>query len=287
MSRQAREPQPAHAMRKARGAQADLGELEPVAHAHQAVLVRDLKPLELELAMTAVLFRPHDRDAAHDAPARLIAVEEKRGEPPARVVRCLRDQDEVPRHARAGDKPFAAFDAPGVPAPRGRGEDHRRIGAAAGMRLGHRECRAHAAIDDRLQPAFLLRVAGDFLQHHHVAVVRGGAIANHRAEEGVVQLLVASGHGGDVEALSAARTRHLRRPHAGFLRLVAQRLEQVLAQVVVLVEGFGRGVVRQDFLAREGAEAVAMALRLRRKREVHQSELITWPPSTTTVLPVM
>ena len=49
-------------------------------------VVGNLEAVELELAMAAVLLRPHDRNAPHDAPARLVAVEQERGEALARVV---------------------------------------------------------------------------------------------------------------------------------------------------------------------------------------------------------
>ena len=53
--------------------------LQAVADVHQHVLVGDLEAVELELAMAAVLLRPHDLDAPHDAPARLVAYD--RGTP--------------------------------------------------------------------------------------------------------------------------------------------------------------------------------------------------------------
>src|SRR6185437_12538197 len=139
VERAPRESQPAHAVREARGAEPDLRDLQPVAHTHQAVLVGYLEAVELELAMPAVLLGPQDRDAAYDAPARLRGVEEERGEPLARIVRRLRDEDEVPGDAGAGNEPLAALDAPRVAAACRRGEHHRGIRARAGLRLRHRE----------------------------------------------------------------------------------------------------------------------------------------------------
>jgi len=57
----------------------DLGRLEAVPDFHEHVFVPDFEPLELDLAVPAVLFRPHDGNRAHDAPARLVGVEEERG----------------------------------------------------------------------------------------------------------------------------------------------------------------------------------------------------------------
>src|SRR5678816_1021103 len=95
-------------MREARGAEADLRDLETVADAEQAVLVGDLKPLERELAVAAVLLGPHDRDAAHERPPWLVAVEHERRVTFARVVAGARDQQEMRRRRRAGDEPLAA-----------------------------------------------------------------------------------------------------------------------------------------------------------------------------------
>ena len=53
------------------------------------------RPVEHELAMAAVLLRPHDRDAPHDAPAGLVAVIEEGGEPAARVVGGARHENEM------------------------------------------------------------------------------------------------------------------------------------------------------------------------------------------------
>src|SRR5262245_49253526 len=67
-------PEPAHAMGEPRRTEAYLRDLQPVADAHQHVLVRHFEPLEGEFAMAAVLLRPHDRDAPQDAPAGLVAM---------------------------------------------------------------------------------------------------------------------------------------------------------------------------------------------------------------------
>ena len=177
----------------------------------------------VSLAVAAVLFRPHDRDAAHDAPARLVAVEHECGEPLALVVGRLGDQYEVLRDAGAGDEPFAAVDHPFVAIPGCSGQHHRRVGTGAGRGFGHHDGRARLAIDDRLQPAFFLLLGRDFVQHRHVAVVGRCAVEDNRAEDRVVHFLVARGHADDVESLAAALFRHLRRPQSGRFGLDADR----------------------------------------------------------------
>ena len=73
---------------------------QPVADAKQHILVGDFKAVEFKLAVPAVLLRSHDSDAADDAPARLIAVIEKRGQPAALVVGGAGDDDEMRRLRR-------------------------------------------------------------------------------------------------------------------------------------------------------------------------------------------
>src|SRR5262249_57871735 len=81
------ESEPAHAMGEPRGPEPDLGDAQSIADLHQHVLVGHLEPFEHELAVAAVLLRPQDRNAAQDAPARLVAVVEEGGEPAPLIVR--------------------------------------------------------------------------------------------------------------------------------------------------------------------------------------------------------
>ena len=101
-------------MRQPRYAKAHLRELQPIAFAHQQMFIRDFQPVEFQFAMPAMFFRPHDRDAAHDLPTRLISAEQKGRKPLARVIRCARDDDENLGIAGAGDEPFAPGDAPAI-----------------------------------------------------------------------------------------------------------------------------------------------------------------------------
>ncbi len=78
--------EPAHAMREPCRAEANLRDLETIADFQQAVLVRYLEPVELELAVPAVLFRSEDRDAPHDPPARVVAMVKKCAQALARIV---------------------------------------------------------------------------------------------------------------------------------------------------------------------------------------------------------
>ena len=83
---------PTHAVGQPRGSEPDLRDLQPVALVQQDVFGRDFQSVELELAMAAVFMRPHDRNAAHDSPARLILVKQKCGQVPAACRRwCARE----------------------------------------------------------------------------------------------------------------------------------------------------------------------------------------------------
>src|SRR5262249_36205953 len=71
------ETEPAHTVCEPRGAESDLSDPQSVADLHQHVFVRHFEAFEYELAVAAVLLRPHDWNAAQDAPPRLVAVIEK------------------------------------------------------------------------------------------------------------------------------------------------------------------------------------------------------------------
>src|SRR3974390_1940657 len=89
------EAEPAHAVREARRSETDLRHTQAVAFLHQHVFLRHFEAVIFDLAMTAVLLRTHDRDAAHDAPARLVLVIEERGQPAPRIVRRARHYDVI------------------------------------------------------------------------------------------------------------------------------------------------------------------------------------------------
>ena len=68
------------------GPSLDLRAFEAVADAKEHVFVGDFEAVEFQFAVPAVLLRAHDFDATGDAPAGLIAVIEKRGQPAALIV---------------------------------------------------------------------------------------------------------------------------------------------------------------------------------------------------------
>ena len=246
-------------------------DLEPVADAHEHVLVLDLEAGEDQLAMAAMLLRAHDRDAAHDLPAGLVAVEQEGGEPAARIVRGAGDDDEVLRHPGPGDEPFAALDDPPAAASGRPGADHAGIRAAARRRLGHGEGRADAAVDDRAQPAVLLCRRGDLGQQHHVAVVGSGGVEHDRPEDRAVGLLVHHGHGQPRQAHAAQLLRRLRRPQARGHCLGLQSGQAIEADVLVLVPGGAIVLHRHDKVADEGARAPLQLGEFGIEGEIHGS----------------
>ena len=87
-------------MGQPRRTEPDLSDAQAIADLHQHVLVRDFETFEQKLAVAAMLFRPHDGNAAEDLPAGLVAVKQERGEPAPGIVRRARNQDEMLRNAR-------------------------------------------------------------------------------------------------------------------------------------------------------------------------------------------
>ncbi len=249
------EAEPAHAMGEPRRAEPDLRDLETVADAGEHVLVADFEPVEFQLAMAAVLLRSHDRNAPHDAPARLIAVIEKRGEAAARIVRGARDDDEMRRFGGAGDEPFAAADHPFAVLLFGGGADHARIGAAARRRLGHGERRFHLALDHRPQPPLLLRRRADTREQQHLAVVGRRAVDRERAKHGARSFLVDRRPGDGRQRHAAEFLGRLRRPQSDFFGLLLHRREPRQRNIFMLGEIFFIRFEREHILLDKGARA--------------------------------
>ncbi len=241
--------------------------------------------------MPAVLLRSHDRDATQDAPSRLVAVIEERGQAAPRVVGGARDQDEMVGDAGAGDEPFVAVDHPAVALPLRAGADHAGIGAAARRGLGHGEGGPHLALDDGPEPSLLLRRRSDERDEVHIAVVGRRAIERERAEDRAVGLLVHRRPADDRQRHAAVGLRRLRRPQARGLGLGLHGAQQVEADVLVVVVVGAVGFERQHVLLDEAARAQADVLDLGRKGEVHWRYPLpaptSWPPSTTMVVPAM
>ncbi|CAI8213102.1 MAG: Uncharacterised protein [SAR116 cluster bacterium] len=84
------EAQPAHTVRQARRAKADLCDLQSVPFFHQPVIRIDFQPVKADLAMPAMLFRTHDRNTAFNVPPRLVFVEQKGRKAFSRIVRGAR-----------------------------------------------------------------------------------------------------------------------------------------------------------------------------------------------------
>src|SRR5262249_8207749 len=129
---------PAHAMGESRRTKAHLGQPQSVALLQKPVLFRYLKPIEFELADTAVLLGSHDRNAAHDAPAGIVTMVEEGGQTAARIIRCSRDQNEMFREGRTRDKPFSSVYGIFPAAPLCTRQHHPGgVRSGARMRLGH------------------------------------------------------------------------------------------------------------------------------------------------------
>src|SRR5262249_57908958 len=146
-----------HAVEVSAGMEPAVGDPQSIAVLHQHVRIGHVQSLEYKLAVAAVHLLPHDRNAAQNAPAWLVAMIEKGGEPAPLILRRARDEDEMIGDAGAGDEPLVAVDHPTVALLLRTRADHAGIGAATGRRLRHRESGAHLPLDDRLDPFVLLR----------------------------------------------------------------------------------------------------------------------------------
>ena len=209
--------------------------------------------------------------------------------PAPRIVRGARDQDEMRGAVRAGDEPFAPGDDPLAVAPLGAGADHAGIGAAARRRLGHGEGRAHLAVDDRPQPALLLRRRAGAREQVHVAVVGRHAIEGERTEieRAASSYIAAQATIGSAMPPNSLGDCGAHSPAAfAFARTGARRSSGMFS----CSAKFARSrLQRQHVLLDKGARAQPDVLEFRWQREIHlQPRSATiWPPSTTMVVPAM
>ena len=219
--------------------------------------------------MAAVFFRSHDPDPAHDPPARLIGVKEKRGKALALVVRRARDEDKMLRLAGPGDEPFTSENAPAAGSLFGARIHQRRIGARSAIGLGHGKRRTDAAVDDRREPAFLLRRRRDLREYGHVAVVGCGTVERDRAEYRAAHFFVEYGDFRNGAAEAAVGDRNLRRPKPAPFDQFAQRGEVLEVDILVLVIGARIVFERDDAFVDERAHGSALCLERRRGMEIH------------------
>ena len=120
--------------------------------------------------------------------------------------------------------------------------------------------------------SFCLRRA-EFFQHIHVAVVRRHAVHRQRPKQRARRLLVHHRPGDDRQIHAAVFLGRLRRPQAGLLRLVANRLEPIVRNIFVIGKIVRVRLERQHVFVDEGARSYAQILDLRRKGEVHPAPL--------------
>src|SRR6266566_557887 len=123
-------PEPPHAVRQSRWTEPDLCHFESIADAEKHVFVGDFEAIEIEFAMAAVLLRAHYRDAADDAPTRLVAMGEKRGQAVASILRRSCNHDKMRGLGSTGNEPFAAGNDPFAVFLLGAGADHTGVRAA-------------------------------------------------------------------------------------------------------------------------------------------------------------
>ena len=245
-------------MGQARGAEPRLRHLHAAPHLQQAVLVGDFHIGEFQLAMAAMFFRPHDRHFSHQLEAGRVLVHHEGGELAARFIGSAGNEDEMIGDAGAGNEPFMAVDNPLVVAFwLSRGADHGRVGAAAGMRLGHDDGAARLAVDDRLQPFFLLRLGAQLIEHAHIAIVGRGAVETDGTENRIIGFFIHDRLADEGQPHAAALFWHLRAPQALRLHPGANLVAQVEADIFMFVIIAPVVFKRRDMRRDEGARALA------------------------------
>ncbi|MNK62037.1 hypothetical protein D3C87_812050 [compost metagenome] len=265
----ARGAEPAHAVREARGRQPHLRVAKALADGAQHVGGRHAQAVEAHHAVAAGEAAVECVDLPFDHDLGLVHVGQEHGRRP---VFHARHDDREARAGGAGDEPLAPGDHVVVAVAHGHGLHHRRVGAGAGRRLGHAEARAHVAVDERLQPARLLRRRGHHLHQVHVAFVGRVDVERHRTERRVARLLE---HDGLVDMRQAQPTvflRRMRREQAGAACARHQLVAQRLGGAVRILPGVG--FERNHLLGDEAARSFLQVELGRGEAEVHGGTLL-------------
>ncbi len=137
------------------------------------------------------------------------------------------------------------------------------------MRLGHHEGRDYPALDDGEKPPFLLCRRPQRLDHHHVAVVGGGAVEDRRPEDRAIHRLVTHRHADLADTAASEFGRKLKAPQVLGPGLGAQRGEPVQVDVLVRNIGGRIGFERQHMTRDEILDPVAQRGNLGGDGETH------------------
>ena len=181
-----------HAMMNASGAEANLGNFEAAALAEQDVLLGNTAVVETDVHMAVGrvvlsedVHRPEDLE-----PFRVRRHENLRL---ARMRRTIwirldhHDHDLAARVTGAGDVELLAVDHPFVAVEPCLARDVLRI-RRRDVGFGHRVRRADFAVQQGLEPFFLLRRRSDTLEHFHVSSIGCGAVETFRGERVLAEL---------------------------------------------------------------------------------------------------
>ena len=191
----------AHAVVDAPRPEPALRDLEAAALAEQDVLDRHAHVVEqhLHVAVRRVVVAEHRQRAQHRHARRIARHQHHRLLRVARAVGvglAHHDEDRAARVAGARAEPLAAVDDVVVALAPDAALDVGGVGRGH-RRLGHQEGRADLAVEQRLEPALLLRVGAVALQGLHVAGVGRRAVedlarprhaAHHLAQRRVVEV---------------------------------------------------------------------------------------------------
>ncbi len=153
--------EPAHAMVNAARSQPGLRDEETLTSLADEVLLRHAHVLieDLGVAVAEALVSPHRWNVAQLLEARRVTRDDDHRRPLVRTGVGVGDdhRDQEVRDHAVRCEPFVSVDHPFVALELGGGGEEGRVGAR-GIGLGHREGRAHLAVEQRVQPALLLLV---------------------------------------------------------------------------------------------------------------------------------
>jgi len=178
--------EPTHAMGEPCRRQPHLRVAETLANLAEHIGGGNADILEIDHRMAAGETGVHRLHLAGDADAGSGHICQEHG---GGAIRHARHDDCVIGTLGAGDEPFAAVDHVVGTIWCRRRQQHRRIGAGTGWRLGHGKARACVAGDLRPQPAFLLRGARHLLHQMDIAFIRRMDIERCRPQPGIACLL--------------------------------------------------------------------------------------------------
>jgi hypothetical protein len=264
----------AHRVVDAAGAEPRLGDREALALAAEQFLGGHADAVEADLAVAVLVLEAEDRQAADDRHAGRVARHQDHRLLPVGggtgVGLPHHHEERAARVGGTGRPPLVAVDHVLVAVADDRRGDVAGVGGGD-LGLGHREAGADPTVEERRQPALLLRVGAEEVEQLHVAGVRGGAVQRLGGDVGG-----AAGELGEVRVVEVGEVGEVGQeevPEVEAARLRLQLLDDRRQRVVAGAGGGALGGVdrlgRVDAALEEVFEQPGELQATRRERQVH------------------